>query len=44
MIELSPAIDLRLRYQSISAVSNDSRFRFEFVPRLNFTRGISSGD
>ena len=39
-----PAIDLRLRYQSISAVFNDSSFRIEFVPRLNFTGGISAGD
>ncbi|MDD1414948.1 carboxypeptidase-like regulatory domain-containing protein [Dolichospermum sp. ST_con] len=39
-----PAIDLRLRYQSISTVSDDSSFRIEFVPRLNFTGGISAGD
>lgn len=35
---------MRLRYQTISSVSNDSSFRLEFVPRLNFTGGVSAGD
>lgn len=39
-----PGLLLRVRYQEISLTSDQSSFSLEFVPSLNFQRGIRPGD
>ncbi|MEB3215596.1 MAG: carboxypeptidase-like regulatory domain-containing protein [Nostocales cyanobacterium 94392] len=39
-----PGLTLRLRYQEISAISDDTSFRIELFPRFNFQTGITPAE
>ncbi len=41
---LLPGVDVRLRYQEVSATSDESTFRIELVPRFNLQGGITPAD